>query len=387
MKTNIIISVIALFFLWSCSSSSKQFKKGNYDKAISIATKKLRGDPSKEKEINILLRAYKNANSRDNDRISLLKKGGQPEVWEEIYNLYNRLKARQSMVESAMPLKLNNVPVNIPHLEYDDEIVHAKKRAAEYLYVHATKLYESNNIYQIRSAYEEFIQVKRFYHNYKNVDEMIIAAKNKGTSNVYVKSENHTHFKLPNQFVDDIVPKNLTPLSSKWVEYYRTEQDNYDYLVSINLVRVKIAPELLKEELFTEKKTIRDGWEYQLDRNGNVMKDTLGNDIKNPKYTDIFCAVSKTKQRRDIKLFAEIIYKDLIKNRIVKNIPITTDWFIENIYATANGDFRALSPENKKLLKNKPIRMPNDIEMIMSVSDILKKAVKNEMQRNKRVIK
>ena len=33
-----------------------------------------------------------------------------------------------------------------------------KKKAAEYLYVHATKLYESNNISQIRRALEEKIE-------------------------------------------------------------------------------------------------------------------------------------------------------------------------------------------------------------------------------------
>lgn len=387
MKINLIISVLAVFFLWSCSSSSKQFKKGHYDKAISIATKKLRGDPSIEKEINILLKASKNANQIDKERISFLKLEGRPEVWEEVYNLYNRLKSRQSIVESAMPLMLNGSRVNIKHIDYDLDIVTAKKKAAEYLYVHATKLYESNDISQIRRAYEEFKQVKWFYEGYKDVDQMIIAARQKGTSNVFVQSKNHTRFKLPRKFIDEIVPKNLSPLSSKWIEYYRTEQSIYDYTVTINLNSVKLSPELLKEETFTEKKTIRDGWEYKLDHNGNVMKDTLGNDIKLEKYTDIYCRVNKTIQRRDVNLFAEIVYKSLIKNRVIKNIPLRTNWFIENVYATANGDFRALSPENKKLLQNKPIRMPNDIELIVNASGVLKEAVTNELRRNKHVIK
>jgi len=387
MKAKIIVLLISAIFLISCSSSSRLYKKGNYDKAISVSVKKIRKDPTNEKEIDILLKSYRNANNGDNEKIKYLKLEGRPDVWEEIYNLYNRLKSRQSIVQTVMPLKLNGKPVELDYIEYDKDIVSAKKKAAEYLYVHAKKLLDNNNVFDARRAYDEFIHLKDYYSAYKDIDSMIKLAREKGISRVYIESINRTHFKLPNEFIKSIIPKNLTPLSSKWIEYYTNNNLNYSYKVTTTLKRVMVTPELLKEERFEESKTIRDGWQYVLDSHGNVMKDSLGNDIKEPKYTKITCFVVKTTQRREISLFSEIIYKNLNNNRIIKNIPIKTDWFIENEFAVANGDLRALSKKTKELLKNKPILMPTDIDMIFNAGDILRDVIKNELIKNKRVIK
>lgn len=387
MKLKIIIPIIVTILFISCSSSSHFFKKGNYDKAISIAVKKIRKEPTNEKEINVLVKSYRNANNQDNERIKYLKLEGRPDVWEEIYNLYSKLKSRQSIIQTVLPLKLNGKQVNFEHIDYDKDIISAKKKAAEYLYVHAKKLLDNNNVFDARIAYDEFIHIKDYYATYKDVDNMISLAKEKGTSKVYIESINHTHFKLPKDFVKEIIPKNLTPLSSKWVEYYTNRNLEYNYKVTSVLKSVMVSPELLKEERFEETKTIRDGWQYVLDNNGNVMKDSLGNDIKETKYTKISCMVVKTIQRREITLFSEIIYKDLYDNRIIKNIPIKTDWFIENAFTIANGDLRALSRENKELLDHKPILMPTDIEMIFNAGDIYRNVVKDELMKNKNVIK
>jgi len=387
MKTRIIVFLISAIFLISCSSSSRLYKKGNYDKAISVAVKKIRKDPTNEKEIDILVKSYRNANNRDSERIKYLKLEGRPDVWEEIYNLYSRLKSRQSIVNTVMPLKLNGKPINFEHTDYDQDIISAKKKAAEYLYVHAKKLLDNNNVFDARAAYDEFIHLKDYYSTYKDVDNMIRLAREKGTSKVFIESINRTHFKLPKEFVKNIIPKNLTPLSSKWVEYYSNSDLNYNYKVTSVLKRVSVSPELLKEERYEESKTIRDGWQYVLDNNGNVMKDSLGNDIKETKYTKITCFVVKTTQRREISLFSEIIYKSLDNNRIIKNIPIKTDWFIENEFAVANGDLRALTRNTKELLNRKPILMPTDIDMIFNAGDVLREVVKSELVKNKRTIK
>lgn len=387
MKQQFFILIITTIFLISCSSSSRLYKKGQYDRAISISVKKIRKDPTNTKEINILVKSYKNANEKNSERINYLKLEGRPDVWEEIYNLYSHLKSRQSIVRTVLPLKLNGKPVIFDFIDYNNDIISAKKKAAEYLYVHAKNLLNNNNVYDARLAYNEFIHIKGYYPAYKDVDNLINLAREKGISRVYIQSINKTHFKLPNNFVENIIPKNLTPLNSKWVEYYTNSKLTYNYKVTSILKRVMVSPELIKEERFEETKTIRDGWQYVLDNNGNVMKDSLGNDIKETKYTQISCFVVKTSQRREISLFSEIIYKRLDKNQIIKNIPIKTDWFIENMFAVANGDLRALSRENTKLINNKPILMPTDIDMIYNAGDILTEVVKNELIKNKRVIR
>jgi hypothetical protein len=206
-------------------------------------------------------------------------------------------------------------------------------------------------------------------------------------TNVLLTTKNHTHFKLMNKFVQSLYPKDLTPLNSFWVHYTIDKSITNHYDVILNLRGILLTPELLKENQYTESKEIRDGWEYILDAHGNVMKDSLGNDMKKPKYTVISCVVTETLQRRDITLKAELNYYQKGTNDNVRNSPVNAVFFIENSFAVANGDFRALKPETKKKLENKPILMPNDIDMIYEAGNVIREAVKNELMNNRRVIK
>ena len=200
-------------------------------------------------------------------------------------------------------------------------------------------------------------------------------------------TKNHTHFRLLNKFVQSLYPKDLTPLNSHWVHYTVDKKLNNHYDVILNLRGIVLTPELLKEKQYTESKKIRDGWEYQLDQNGNVMKDSLGNDIKHPKYITITCLVTETIQRRDITLKAELNYYERGTNDNVRNSPINAVFFIENTFAVANGDFRALKPETKKLLEHKPILMPNDLDMVYEAGNVIREAVKTELMKNRNVIR
>ena len=189
------------------------------------------------------------------------------------------------------------------------------------------------------------------------------------------------------KFTQSLYPKDLTPLNSRW-KHYTIDKSLYNhYDIVLNLRGILLSPELLKETQYTESKKIRDGWEYVLDNNGNVMKDSLGNDVKKPKYINISCVVIETIQRREITIKSELNYFEKGSNDNIRSIPVNATFFIENVFAIANGDFRALKPETKKLLEHKPILMPSDIDMIYEAGNVIRDAVKKEMINNRGVIK
>ena len=101
--------IIPFFFILTilfsgCGSSKKQLSKGNYDAAIDKAVKELRRDPDDEKQIEILTESYRVANELDNERIRYLKMEGRPDSWDEIYQIYQALNDRQSLVRTVTPL-------------------------------------------------------------------------------------------------------------------------------------------------------------------------------------------------------------------------------------------------------------------------------------------
>ena len=133
MKKILTLLVIAVI-LYSCGSSKKFYQRGQYDMAISKAVKKLRKKPNKEKEILILEQAYTKANNKDNERINFLKLEGNPEMWGELFSRYSKMKNRQSLVRDVLPLEVPSTGrmVQFSMVNYDEEIINAKKKAAEY---------------------------------------------------------------------------------------------------------------------------------------------------------------------------------------------------------------------------------------------------------------
>lgn len=121
-----------------------------------------------------------------------------------------------------------------------------------------------------------------------------------GLAYVLVQAKNQTGMPLPPGYEDELKKLNINELNRKWSIYETREAQNgsYDYIVSMNVKRIDASPERLDENRYVDKKTIQDGWEYVLDKNGNVMKDSLGNDIKNPKYRTIFCEVIERIQQK-----------------------------------------------------------------------------------------
>ncbi|OFX20198.1 MAG: hypothetical protein A2033_19270 [Bacteroidetes bacterium GWA2_31_9] len=387
-KLLIVFICISAIYLTSCSSSKKYFEKGMYDSAVQKAVKKIRKKQDHAKSIEILEKAYPLANEKNIDRINFLKKEGKPDVWDEVYKNYSLLKDRQNLVKTVLPLNLNGRTITFQTVDYDNEIIAAKKNAAEYFYVHAQKLLETNDKIKIREAYYEFKKVKNLYPDYKDVDPMIDKAKQLGLSWVFVYTENNTIIKLPPDFMDNLINVDLPKYNSEWVQY--TNQNiysNIDYKIKMNLTIIDISPEKIKEDVTLDKKEIEDGWDYYLDSKGNVMKDSLGNDIKKPKYKTITCKVTKSMMTKAAHIEGKLEYIQASTGQVIKTVPVAADNFFNHIWAVAIGDIDALSPENKKYLGIKPIPFPPDINMILDAGNNLKGVINKALNDNKYFLK
>jgi hypothetical protein len=389
MKRILSIVFILTIILSGCGSSKKQLEKGNYAAAIQKAVKQLRKDPADVKQIDILTQAYKVSNDQDNERVRFLKMEAKPNSWDEIYLVYKALNDRQSLVKTVTPLNANGRTVDFPYVDYVPDMVNAKRKAADFYYAHGNELMKSKIKESYRQAYAEFLRAKEYVGDYEGIDDKIQEAKVQGMSRVFVSIQNTSIIKFPKEFEEDLLALDLPRLNSEWVEYYMqnlNENTQYDYFVNVNVKNVAVSPDQSMQRDSVIKRDIEDGFYYVLDKKGNVMRDSLGNDIKQKKFKTVQCALVETVQSKACRIDGDIEVIQMNPNKQLKKDPIGAQSNFENVSSRALGDIQALNASQLERTKTSLVQFPTDIEMIMRCSESLKKAIRGAIQNDRRFI-
>lgn len=386
--------IVPFFFVLTilfsgCGSSKKQLQKGNYDAAIQKAVKQLRKDPTDIKQIDILDQAYKVSNEQDVERLRLLKMEAKPDNWDEIYLVYKTLNDRQALVRTVAPLSRNGKSVDFTYVDYVPEMVSAKRKAADFYFGHGTELMKNNMKDSYRQAFAEFVRAKEYVGDYEGIDNKIQDAKLLGMSRVFVSIQNNSILKFPKEFEDELLALDFPRLNSEWVEFYTqnlNDNTQYDYYINVVIKNVMVSPDHSVQRDSVIKRDIEDGFTYALDKKGNVMKDTLGNDIKIKKYKTVQCALVETAQSKTCRIEGDIVVIQMNPNKTVKKDPIGAQSNFENISSRALGDLQALNAKQIERTKTAIVPFPTDIEMIIRCSESLKAAIRGAIQNDRRFI-
>jgi len=389
MKRIFPLVFILAIILSGCGSSKKQLQKGNYDAAIAKAVKQLRKDRNDVKQIEILEQSYKVANDQDNERIRFLKMEGRPNNWDQIYLVYKSLNDRQSLVKTVTPLDKNGKLIDFPFVDYMADMVAAKRKAADFYYAHGNELMKSGLKDSYRQAYDEYVRAKQYIGDYEGIDNKILDAKNLGMSRVFVSIQNTSMIKFPKEFEQDLLALDLPALNSEWVEYYTqnlNDNTKYDYFIDVKVKNVAVSPDQTIQKDTVIKRDVEDGFTYALDKKGNVMRDTLGNDIKIKKYKTLQCALVESVQLKACRIDGDILVVQANPDKMLKKDPIFAESAFKNVSSRALGDIQALNADQLARTKTAPVPFPSDIEMVVRCSETLKTAIRGAIQNNKRYI-
>ena len=364
MKKYVLFGFIALF-LSSCGSVNKKLQRGDYDGVINKSVKRLIKDPTDEEDIKTLDKSYKLANERDLERIKFLKTEDNPNNYDEIFQRYETLKARQALVRKVLPLNLNGRSINYDYVDYDAELVAAKKKAAAYYYANGQKLMNNGDKASYREAYYELVRAQQYSgDSYPNLNQMILDAHYKGLSRVIVEVQSSDRIMIAPEFRDELLTFNTQGLNSEWVEYhFRHLNDDiqYDYAVVINLLDIIVTPEDTKETDKVYKKEVENGFDYALDAKGNVMRDTAGNDIKIPRYKTLQCTLIETHQHKSVNIRGQVEITQLLPEaRLLVKEPIGAENVFDHTSARAVGDQEALDADALQKIKNAAVPFPTD---------------------------
>ena len=134
------------------------------------------------------------------------------------------------------------------------------------------------------------------------------------------------------------------------------------------------------------KRDVEDGFTYVLDKKGNVMRDTIGNDIKLKKYKTLQCVLVETIQTKACRIDGDVEVIQMNPNKVLKKDPIGAQSTFENVSSRALGDLQALNAQQLERTKKAQVPFPSDIEMVIRCSENLKRAINGAIQSNRRFI-
>jgi hypothetical protein len=383
MKKLLLLTVL-LSVLLSCGGRQqieKQLHSGNYDAAIANALKKLEHNKDKKRKqqfVIMLENAYKKVMERDLKTIEHLKKDGNPEQYKAIYEIYADLDARQEAIKPVLPLKIGNKYVRLEFNDYSDEIVNYRYKVSDYMIDKGIALLDSGDKYNARKAYDIFQYIEHINPNFEETRELMVEAHSRGIDYVLVDIENKTHQIIPQRLEQELLDFDTYGLNQFWTAYHANKDKSiaYDYAMQLQLKHIVISPEEVKEKQLIRKKQVVDGWKYRLDGNGNVMKDSLGNDIKVDKIIEARARFSEFNQFKSTQVLADVVYTDLKTNQVLDAFPIHTEFVFENRYGVYRGDERALTNNDRALLQERRVYFPSDEQMVYDSGEDLKLQLK-----------
>ncbi len=387
MKKTLIIFVIISLILTSCDSAKKALQRGSYDVACAMAVKKLQKKPYDEEHAQIFTVAYRKANQKDIDRIDYLRQSKEQRAWDEILRLYKKLEKRQTLAETILPLRAGGKTVNFEHINYNQQIIEAKNSAAYFHYNEGVKLMNGNRE-DARKAYYQFIKVRNYTNNYNDLEQRIRAAEKKGTVKVLLLSINRATATVPVIFMQNLTNIGTQYIDDKWRKYYNNPANSqFDYRAIVVITSINVSPDKIDEKKEIVKKKIKDGWEYEFDARGNVKKDSLGNDIKRPKYKMISCTITKKTQIKTAVVSAIVDVQNNVTSKIVSSVPIKSAAKFNYTSSFANGNLAALSKQTRETVGKSPIAFPTDNEMIEKTTLDLQNKIIDALKRSKNLIK
>ena len=381
-KIGYLLLFISLFY--GCASSKKLLEKGEYDKAIAKSAKALRKDPNDSKQMNILQEAYSQANMFDNEQIGFLKKENRGDNWFKIYIIYSRLKKREDIIRSLPPQDRNQFTL----VNYDNQIIHSKKQAVSNFYQQGLALLNKGGKQNARVAYQDFIKVHNIYPNYKNINHLIDESHFHGINNILFRIKNNSNVILPENFNSELEKISLKGLNTMWLNYdtYDDTTISYDYYIVLNINHIKVSPETVNNKIYVDKKKIQDGMKYVLDANGNVKRDSAGNDIKVPNWIIAKAKVKETIQHKAAKIGGTIDYVDLYSNQLIKSEPVSIKSIFNHYSAVFQGNKKALSKSSREIIGGHPVKFPSDKRMLLDAAQLLKDQSKTIIYRNRKLL-
>lgn len=383
----LFICIVLTLLVFSCSGVKKTqeaLNTGNYSNAIGNALKNLADNKDKKGNqpyVVLLEEAYRKNTERELQQISFLQKDGNPANYERIYKTYLSLNEIQQRIEPLLPLRINEEKRDAHFLfkDYDDKIIKSKNQLSEYLYNNATTLLKKGtNKQDFRKAYDDFRYLSEINPGYADSDRKMEEAHSKGLDYVKVQIFNDSEQIIPERLQDELLNFDTYGLNDLWTQYHSNplQDQKYDYEMLLAFRNIYISPEQVKEKQVIKEKQISDGYEFLVDKNGAIVKDSLGNKIKVEKFRTVRSNFYQFTQIKSAQVIGNVSFIDLKSQQQINSYPLGSEFVFEHNYANYQGDKRALDNDMIAMLGMAAVPFPSNEQMVYDAGEEIKAKLK-----------
>lgn len=395
-RVNSYLGIFIIMFLFgACKSPQKLYERGDYDEAVRLAVERLRKKNVDEDDVKTLVEAFNYINTRESDRLTRLRSEQRTdEKWREIYDLANRIRARQDLVKPLTDFDDQKYYGRLADLKFtnvDYAITESRDGAAEALYkAGLANLEKARNRERLRArdAYNDFGSIANYHTSYKDATTLREEALRLGTNHVFFTVINDSRVILPPDFDKGLKSLFVRDLNTQWVKYhtYKEESLRYEYDIVTRVTRIDIGPEALDRNQHTEEAEVEDGFDFAYDNNGKVKRDTAGKEIKTIRYKKVRATVFETHQHKEARVFGYLEYYDNRTKEKVLSSPIESNAVFNNYAVRFEGDRRALTKETQRRLGGNTVPFPNNEEILMLASETMKNRAKTIISDNTHIV-
>ncbi|MEM6771806.1 MAG: hypothetical protein AAF597_14580 [Bacteroidota bacterium] len=376
---------ILVFAFPACTSVETLVESGNYEETIRLAQRRLTGKQKKSpKLVAALEEAFNKVTARDMQRAKALAESGTTD-WGRVYDIYANIDRRQQALQPILPLvDKRGYQAQFRFAKVGGLLANAADNASAQLYADGLRALtdgRAGDKAAARSAYNFFSKIDRYNHNYRDSYQLIREAEALGVVYIAVEMANNTGGYLPRGFENELLRVRTSNLDDKWrvYDFNRRADRAYDYNARILIENIQVSPDRISERTYIDEREITDGEEYVLDANGNVAKDSLGNDITRPRQIIIRADVLEVYQTKSAIVTGSLVLYDNFARRVVDEERLTAEAIFENYASTFRGDRRALSTQSRRRIGNQPLPFPSNEALILDAAEVLKPQLTNRL--------
>ncbi len=376
----------------ACTSVQELVESGNYEETIRLAQDRLTGKQKKDpKLVAALETAFNKVTAEDLETARRLSEGGNTD-WPRVHSIYDRMLRRQDALKPLLPLTdKRGYQAEFRFARVDGLMDQAAENAAAQIYDQGLRLLETGRAgdkASARAAYAEFERIPRYRRNYRNTEQLQLEAEQLGIVHIAVAVLNRSGGYLPRGFEEELLRVRTSGMDDQWrvYDFSKSPTKSYDYDAQIVIRDIQVSPERVNERTYIDEKEITDGTEYVLDGNGNVAKDSLGNDITRPRQVIVRADVIEVLQTKSALVSGSLVLYDNVRQRVVEEEDLTAEAIFENYASTFRGDRRALSNDSRRNIGNQPTSFPTDEQLILDAAEALKPQLQDRLAKSYRTI-
>jgi len=355
----IFFFLILIIGAYSCKTSKGYLERGNPDRSLQDAVKKLCKSADDEKAIEALPVLYANIKASRLEKIKMYSASKDLARWDKIINEYQGLQNAYNSI-MACPAAFKVV---VPQ-SYNDNIIETNNLAAQEYYDYAQSYFVKSGKDNAKIAYIYFDKTNKYIFEFKDVKEkMAQAFKNAIVLVVVNQVEDGSYFNnngwgnyganYSNDYFQQKLLRDLNAASNRYPALFYTDwevkRDNIkaDWVVFLRLRDLYIPPPEYSYATKNESANIKIG------------KDSTGKPI----YKTVYATVKITKAFFTARGDMEVNIRDLFSGRDISYRSCKEEFSWGEEKATYSGDSQALSTRDVELI-NHTVTPPRKEEVL-----------------------